>query len=206
MARHKGTKNKTLHIWTEEEKVYLKKIVKGRHYKEIVKLMNIKFDYDFTETQIKCAIGRYKFNTGLTGQFKRGDIPFNKGKKGLTSVNINSFKKGQIPANYRPVGSERVNVDGYIEVKIKDPNKWSLKHKVIWENHNGTIPKGHAIIFGDGNRENLDINNLILVSRQQLLILNRKKLITNDVNLTRTGIIIADIYQKISNRSKGDLK
>lgn len=206
MSIIKEVENKSPHRWTEEEKEYLKVITKGRHYKEIVELMNNKFEYNFTEKQIKSAIGNYKLNTGLTGQFNSGDIPYNKGKKGLTSANKTSFKEGQKPVNYRPVGSERINVDGYIEVKVRDPNKWSLKHKVIWEKDKGAMPKGHAIIFGDGNRENLDVNNLILVSRQQLLILNRKKLITNDANLTRTGVIIADIYQKISKRSKGALK
>lgn len=46
----------------------------------------------------------------------------------------------------------------------------------------------------------VDIDNLILVSRKQLLILNNNNLIKNDVELTKTGIIIADIYSKINER------
>lgn len=57
--------------------------------------------------------------------------------------------------------------------------------------------KGYAVIFGDGNRQNVNINNLILVTRQQLLILNKNKLIQNHVDLTRTEVIIADLYQKL---------
>ena len=47
------------------------------------------------------------------------------GKKGICADGCERtwFKKGHIPANYRPVGSERVNADGYIEVKVADPNK-----------------------------------------------------------------------------------
>lgn len=197
-----GSKSKSLHIWTEKEKSYLKEITQGRYHKEITELMNKKFEYKFNVMQIKGAIRRYKLNTGLTGQFKVGNIPYNKGVKGLKGANKTSFKKGQIPVNYRPVGSERVNIYGYTEIKVEDPNKWRLKHVVIWEKHNGPVQKGYNIIFGDGNKQNLDIDNLILVSKRQLLILNRKKLIFNDSNLTRVGLNVAKVYEKISERNK----
>lgn len=201
-GRPQGSKNKALHIWSNEEKEYLEEITPGHHYKEIQELMKEKFNLDLTMNQIKGAIGRYKLNTGFTGQFNKGHVPDNKGMKGICAKGCEKtwFKKGQKPINHKPVGSERVNVDGYVEVKIKEPNKWRLKHQVVWEEHNGLIPQGHAVIFGDGNLGNLDINNLILVSRQQLLILNRNKLIQKDANLTRTAVIVADIYQKISER------
>lgn len=201
-GRPEGSKNKVFHIWNHEEKEYLEEITPGHHYKEIQKLMTDKFNYNFTLEQIKGAIRRYKLNTGFTGHFKKGNIPFNKGMKGICFQGSEKthFKKGNIPANHRPVGSERINVDGYIEIKVADPNKWRLKHQVIWEEHNGHIPKGYAVIFGDRNPKNLDINNLILVSRKQLLILNKKKLIKNDADLTRTGVIIADLSIKIGER------
>lgn len=169
-----------LHIWTKEEKEYLKQITPGHHYREIQELMNKKFNSDFTLEQIKGAINRYKLNTGFNGQFKKGNTPY----------------------NYMPVGSERVNGDGYVDVKVADPNKWKGKHILIWEKYNGPVPEGHAVIFGDGNRRNFDINNLIMVSRQQLLQLNRNNLIKNDANLTRTGVVIADLKIKINERKK----
>lgn len=54
-------------IWTEEEKEYLKKIVKGKHHEEITELMSKKFKVNFTISQISAAIKRYNLNTGLTG-------------------------------------------------------------------------------------------------------------------------------------------
>lgn len=192
------------HIWSDEEKEYLKEVTPGHHYKEIQELINNKFNLELTVEQINGAIGRYKLNTGFNGQFKKGSIPANKGTKGLTRANRTSFKKGQTPVNYRPIGSERVNVEGYTEVKIADPNKWRLKHIVIWEKENGPLPKGHAIIFGDGNRENLDIDNLILVTRRQLLILNRNRLIQKDAELTKVAVNIAKVHEKISERKKGN--
>lgn len=47
-----------------------------------------------------------------------------------------------------------------------------------------------------------DPENLLLVSRAQLARMNQKGLIQNDVELTKTGIIIADIYNKIGERKK----
>jgi hypothetical protein len=199
MGRPEGSENKVLHIWSDNEKEYLGQITPGRHYKEIQELMNKKFNLELTINQIKGAIGRYKLNTGFTGCFNKGDIPHNKGVKGVIYEGCKKtwFKKGNEPINHRPVGSERVNVDGYIEIKVAEPNKWRLKHQVIWEEHNRPIPKGYAVIFGDRNPKNLDINNLILVSRKQLLIMNRNKLIQEDPELTKTGTIIADVLIKI---------
>ena len=202
MARSKGINNKTLHIWTEEEKEYLKQITPGHYHKEIQKMMNEKFNLELTLGQIKGAVQRYKLNTGITGHFKKGYTPFNKGTKGLTRANRTSFKKGNKPKNYKPVGSERLTKNGYIQVKVQDPNTWKSKHIVIWEKENGPLPKGHAIIFADGNRENLDIDNLILVSRRQLLILNQHKLIQDNAELTKIGVNIAKLQEKINERKK----
>lgn len=204
MARPTGTKNISLHMWTNEEKAYLEEITPGHHYSEIQELMNKKFNSDFTLNQIKGAVGRYKLNTGFNGQFQKGSTPANKGTKGLTSANRTSFYKGQPPTNYKPIGSERVTKDGYIQIKISDPNKWELKHRVIWEKENGPLPRGHAIIFADGNKLNLDINNFILVTRAQLLIMNTKNLKKNDRELTKVGVNIARVYERIAERKKGN--
>lgn len=192
----------SFHSWTEEEKQYLANITPGHHYKEIQQLVNQKFNLNLTLGQIKGAIGRYKLNTGFTGQFQKGNRSWNKGKKGVhgTGCEKTWFTKGHKPHNYLPVGSERVNGDGYIEVKIKNPGTWKGKHILIWEQYNGPVPPNHVVIFGDRDKTNLDINNLVLVSRQQLLTLNRNKLIKNNVELTKTGVIIADLYQKINGR------
>lgn len=205
-GRPKNRKNtKPQHMWSKEEIEYLTQITPGKYRKEILKLMNEKFEYQFSLTQIAAAIKRYGLTTGLSGQFGTGAKPWNKGTKGLTSANITSFKKGHTPINYKPVGSERINVEGYIEVKVADPRKWRLKHRVIWEQHHGEIPKGHAIIFADGDKSNLDIDNLLLVSRKQLLFMNRNNLITENKDFTKVGVNIANVMIKLSeidNKSK----
>lgn len=118
--------------WSDEEKEYLKEITPGHHYVEIVELMNKKFDREFTVKLVKNAIGRYKLNTGFNGRFEKGLIPHNKGQKGVCAKGAEKgwFKKGQIPINHKPVGSERITKDGYIMLKVAEPNKWRLKHVV----------------------------------------------------------------------------
>ena len=104
-------------------------------------------------------------------RFPKGHSPANKGKKVspelYAKMQPTMFKKGRPSLNIKPVGSERVNVDGYIEVKVADPNKWRLKHRVIWEQHYGTIPPGHNIQFKDHNPLNTDIENLYIISQAE---------------------------------------
>lgn len=190
------------HKYTEEERKFIKNNVVGRSIKELTKLINKEFNLDLKTTQIKSYLGNHNLKNGLDSKFKKGQAPPNKGHKGLAKANKTSFKKGHRPHNYLPVGSERVNGDGYVDIKIADPNKWKAKHKIIWEAVNGDIPKDHVVIFADRNKRNFDINNLILISRKQLLIMNKNKLIQNDSDLTRTGVIIANVYQKIVDRRK----
>ena len=195
--------------WTEEEKDYLREVTSGHHYNEIVDLMNKRFkERNFTDSQIKGAISRYKLNTGFTGRFSKGHIPANKGIKGVIYEGCKKtwFKKGQEPINYRPVGSERTNVEGYIEIKVADPNKWRLKHQVIWEEHNGKIPKGYSVLFADKDRTNLNIDNLVLVSRAQLLKMNQHNLIRENAEITKTGAIIASLYLKIGEKERNKCK
>lgn len=156
---------------------------------------------------------RCSFNAGC---FKKGHNTHNKGKKweeymsekGKHNSLKTVFKKGNIPHNHRPVGSERINVEGYSEIKIKEPNKWILKHRYIYEQHYGKIPDGYNVMFADKNRQNFDIDNLILVSKHEDLIMNRKKLIYEDKELTKSGHLVAKVIAKTAKlkklESKGD--
>lgn len=109
--------------------------------------------------------------------FEKGTIPHNKGKKqteymtpeAIECTKATRFKKGQRSWNHKPVGYERINVNGYTEVKTAEPNKFEQKHRVIWRQHYGKIPKGHNVQFRDGNRQNFNVENLYLISRSDQL-------------------------------------
>ena len=206
MGRPLGVENKgPRHIWSDEEKQYLAEITPGRGYKEIQSMMSCKFGFDYTHHQIKGAITRNKLNTGRTGRFEKGHATWNKGTKGLTKANVTSFKKGQKSHNYKPVGSERIMKDGYCEIKVSDTGRrWRPKHVLIYEKHHGKVPKGSAVIFLDGDKRNFDIDNLYLVTRSQLAMLNKNSLIQKDAELTKTAINVVDLMKKISAIEKKD--
>jgi hypothetical protein len=194
-------------IYPDEVKVFIKENHNGVGPKEMASKLNETFGTNYTHKQLKAWYGRHKFNSGVTGCFPKGNVPANKGKKGISyeGMKATQFKKGSKSANWVPIGTERINRDGYTEVKIADGklNKnWKAKHIFVWETANGPVPEGHVVIFGDGNHCNLDLSNLLLVSRKQLVRLNQNHLIQNDTELTKTGIIIADIISKIGERKK----
>lgn len=203
-GRPKESKSTVMHIWTNKEKEFLAEITPGHHYSEIQEFINKKFNINLTLNQIKGAIGRYKLNTGFSGRFDKGHAPDNKGIKGVIYEGCKKtwFKKGNTPINHREVGSERITKDGYVEIKITEPNKWRLKHIVLWERKNGPLPKGYALVFADSDKTNINIDNLLLVTRHQLLIMNSNKLIKNDAELTKTGTIISDVIVKIRDRRR----
>ena len=43
------------------------------------------------------------------------------------------------------------------------------KHRYLWEQAHGTIPKGYNIIFKNGNTLNCCLENLVCVSNEELM-------------------------------------
>lgn len=131
-------------------------------------------------------------------------MPANKGKKmsaeQYAKCKCTMFKKGHSPQNYRPVGSVRINADGYIEIKVKDPGTWELKHRVIWEQHNGKIPKGMIVIFKDNNPLNCTLDNLLLISKDENLKMNR--IGANEYTGIEKEVLLNSIRLKNSIKSK----
>ncbi|MDU4326945.1 MAG: HNH endonuclease signature motif containing protein [Clostridium celatum] len=186
------------HKFTEEQGRFIREECIGITSFELTKLFNEKFNTELGVNQIRAYKKNHKIRSGLNTTFKKGDEPFNKGTKGICKPNKTSFKKGNTPYNTLPVGSEAIRDDGYIQVKIAEPNKWELKQRLIYEQYKGKIPKGYKVLFGDGNKRNFSIENLILVSNKQLQVMNNKKLIQNDADLTKTGLLIADVIIKMN--------
>ena len=189
--------------YTDDIINFLREIAPGKTYKEIVEIFNKKYDLKMTIKKLSSLLGRKKIKTGTTGCFRKGFIPWNKGKKGYIGANKTSFKKGNKPKNWGPVGSERINDEGYTLIKVSNEGgmlkRWALKHRVVWEQHHKKkIPKGSVIIFADGNKNNLNIENLICVTRNELKVLNRCRLISSVPELTKTGLNVAKLKIKLA--------
>lgn len=184
------------HSYSKQEIAFLKSHIKGRDYHELTKLFNKHFGLALTVGQIKAACKNRKFTNGREGRFTAGMIPHNKGKKGIGGWPPTYFPKGHRPYNWQPVGSERVNTDGYVDIKITEPNKWRGKHLLLWEEQHGPLPKGFVVIFADGNRRNFSQENLVKVSRRELAYLNKNRLLRGDADLTGAAIAVAKVAQK----------
>lgn len=194
--------------YTDEMKQFILDNYKGRYNQELADLFNQKFNTNITSRTIKSYKANNKLNSGLTGKFRKGQTPHNKGKKMpkevYEKVKYTMFTKGNVPPNHRPVGSERISKDGYIEVKVAEPNKWRLKQRVVYEEAKGKIPEGCPIIFLDGNKRNFDIDNLRCITRSELLYLNCNGL-NNSNEITETGILMARL-DRAKNKKKQELK
>jgi hypothetical protein len=169
------------HRYTPEEIQFLKDNVNGRSYFELKETFNRRFNLSVAIESIEYILGAHKLK--------------NNGNNKLSGMEYLKYKQF-------PLGSER-KFNGFICVKIAhNPFVWKKKHVFIWEKANGPVPKGHVVIFADGNRLNFDPDNLILVSRGELAVINRKHLIFPDADLTKTGILIAKTIMLVNKRKK----
>lgn len=123
--------------------------------------------------------GRLDGVKGAGTRFQKGQVSWNKGTHfaaGGKSVETRfkpGTRQGRADALYKPIGTERVTKDGYLQRKVNDDmplqRRWKMVHVIEWEAVNGPLPKGHVIVFRDGNRQNVDLANLEVVSRRELM-------------------------------------
>lgn len=182
---------------------------------EIVEAYNKQFHEPITMSRLKSYISNHKLKTGTTGRFEKGHVPANKGKPHPTVGRMaeTQFKKGGLPPNTKPIGYERITKDGYIEVKVKmrpsSPlckDNFILKHRLIWEEANGPIPKGYKVTFLDGNKQNCVFENLALVTNAEHLQMTRKGLRSECPHLTETGILVARAGIAVHKKKKSSKK
>lgn len=108
-------------------------------------------------------------------RFGKGLVPWNTGMKGWQAggrFKETQFKKGSLVWNRKPVGTERTNSEGYIEIKLAEPNVWELKQRAIWKSIHGELSAGDYVRFVDGDRQNFSPDNLRLIARQENMSLN----------------------------------
>lgn len=192
------------HIYTPEEREFFKEYIPGHTYGEIRAEFIARFGWGITAGQIKGYMGKHKMNNGLTGRFPKGHVPANKGKKGECAAGSEKgwFKKGSIPANKRPVGSERVSKDGYIEVKVAEPNKWRLKHRIAWEAENGKIPEGKCVLFLNGEKTDVRLCNLVLADRRVHVRMIQAGLRFENADITRAAVNLGELLSALGDAKR----
>jgi hypothetical protein len=196
------------HRYTDEQVAFIREQLPGKPHRELTELFNRRFGLSLSVEQVTAAAKNRKINNGLSGCFLKGHVPDNKGRKGWCAPGTEAtrFKKGNRPQTYRPVGTESVTTDGYPVVKVADPNKWRLKHRMIWEAAYGPIPTKHCVMFADGNRQNCVLENLLLVSYRERAALNKLRLYGGSKELTESGLAIVRVKMAVTARIKGQQK
>lgn len=176
-------KNK-IHKYSIDEINFLKENANGKSVLELTSLFNKKFNLNLSYTQIASTLSRNKIKTNFSsGRFKKGENY--------------AIRCGKIK-----IGSECVKSNGYVYVRTSENGDWKLKHHIIYENKYGKIKKGNKIKFLDGNKRNFDINNLFEITRQEQAIINSNNLCSDNPDITKTGILLARLKNKINEKSK----
>ncbi|MFV8064269.1 HNH endonuclease [Streptococcus pluranimalium] len=185
-------------LLTDEQHKFLVRIQKGKTAKEVAQKLNMKFGLNLSAQQIKTYRGNHKLNSGLDGRFTKGHTSPTKGMKFPDrSPNSGQFKKGTKPPNYLAVGTITKNAHGYLKIKVADPNKWEFLHRREWIKHNGPIPKGYRVVFLDGNKSNCHIDNLTILKNSELARMNQNHYFAENPDLTRAGIGVVKIKNKL---------
>lgn len=172
--------------WTEKEDSFMRDHYPDMSNREIceklkrslrsiysrAKILGLKKTPEFMQEQWQMLAEKLQ-ESGKSYRYPKGHIPENKGKKipqeVYNRIQYTFFQKGHTSANHKSIGYERINKDGYIEVKIAEPNVFRAKHRIVWEETFGSIPTGYNVQFRDGNRQNLSPDNLYLISRSEQL-------------------------------------
>jgi hypothetical protein len=176
MHKH-GLRKIKYHKCTADEIRFLENNINGRSYNELFDMFNLKFNLSISKST-------------FTGILQFNNIKNNNNNK-LSSV-----------GNRCPIGSERVKSDGYIVVKTE--SGWKLKHKVIWEEAHGEVPKSHRIILLDGDKKNIRLDNLFLVSKREFIYMVGNNLyFPKNAELLKTGNLISKIIIKSKDRTPG---
>lgn len=116
-------------------------------------------------------------NVGAAYRFKPGQVPANKGLRRpgwfAGRMKETQFRKGERNWHQMPIGATRL-VEGYLYLKVAEvPHQpytvnWKPLHILDWERANGRpMPEGHVLRFRDGNRLNVALANLELLTRRE---------------------------------------
>lgn len=190
----KGIQKGESRLYPPEMENYVRKNIQGKMLKDFLCEVNEHFGTSYTLGQLTGFVKNRKISSGYDARFKKGRENPHKGDSSFRIPNSEKsrFKKGHTPLNHKPIGSERIDVgDGYTLIKTEEPNVWRLKHQVIWEEAYGCVPEGMVITFLDGDKSNICLENLQMISMAESIALTRAGLRDSDPDVTKTGILVA---------------
>ena len=196
--------------YPEQIRDYILENYVGTGPKEMASRLNELFGTSYTKDQLKGYYANHSLNSGLDGRFPKGTVPPNKGKKmspeQYDRCKATMFQKGHVPHNQMEIGEYTHTTDGYLVRKVSDTGsqweRFEFVHRATWEKHNGPIPEGKMVSFLDGNKDNCDIDNLVLIDNKENLELNRSRLRFDEPEFTKAGLAVAKVKVAVARRKK----
>ena len=138
---------------------------------------------------------------GAGNRFQKGHTSWLKGKKGVRQSPHSEFKKGNTPHNTLPIGAQREATDGYVYRKVSETKpRWKSLQQIVWEEHNGPVPKNHMVLFKDKNARNFDISNLECISRSENM--KRNSLLRYPNEIVQAIKTISKLKKQIKNHGE----
>jgi len=138
-------------------------------------LLGIRKTEEYLASPAACRL-RQGDNVGSEYRFPKGHVPPNKGIKGWQAGGRSidtQFKKGHKSHTWLPIGTERMSNEGYLQRKVSDTGvtrrDYVPVHHIIWREAGFDIPKGHRLTFKDGNKQNIVLANLELVTIAEMM-------------------------------------
>lgn len=184
---------------------FIRENITGTQVSDLTRMLNERFGTEYTMKQLRAYIRNHGLHSGLDFRIKPGTPPPNKGKKGYCAPGCEKswFKKGHTPSNKHPIGTVLIKSDGYLWRKLGEGARdWRQEHILVWEAANGPIPKGAIVLFKDGDHTNVALENLVLITRSELAILNRWDLLKKDAELTDSAILVAKLKHATAQATK----
>jgi hypothetical protein len=160
-------------------------------------------------------------HVGKATQFKKGQVPANKGLRrpgwAPGRMRETQFKpgvrQGIAAKNWRPIGTILPDADGYLRIKIREATPgeaygfgnvrvWPLLQRHVWQQAHGPIPHGHNIVFKDGNRANCALENLECIPRAEMM--KRNSVHNLPAPLPQTIQLLGALKRQIRRKSRGE--
>lgn len=154
------------HHYTEEEERFLKDNASRMTRRELQQAFNNTFGTQIKEDAITMRCWQKGYKPMDDGKFKKGSVPWEKTDGGKEAY-LKTLPRAELGKEYKTKDKR------YIYVRTE--NGREPKHRVIYREHFGEIPKGETVIFADGNKENFSPDNLLKVSNSVMATLHGNK-------------------------------
>lgn len=198
----------TYNAYTKEQEQFIVENFYGISRKELTERFNKKFNTNKSVLAIKSWCNNRGLNCGNDGRFKDGNVSW---QTGLSKEEYKShFTKESYKRSIKPIIDKRVYEIGDTILRHGEPyviistdenvvldKRIQTKRRYIYEKAYGKIPPKHRIIHLDGDKSNLELDNLYCIPSKYIPTINKNHWLTDSRDHTLTAIKWCELYYAI---------